>query len=113
MLTTDEVKRMGKIMLDGSRKTLEKVDHVIRQLQFLPDAIRADFTAVKIYLVEIVENEGRICSKEIAKGIEKNFPEMKAVRISYGKNKGQYVVMSRKHLIDARYDVFNSDVESN
>jgi hypothetical protein len=56
MLTTEEVKRIAKIMLEGSPKTLEKVDHITRQLQNLPDAIRADFGAVNLYLIELLDN---------------------------------------------------------
>ena len=57
MLTTEETKRIGKIMIDGAPKTRVKADHIVRQLLMLPDAIRVDFDAVKKHLYEIVENE--------------------------------------------------------
>lgn len=58
LLTTDEVKRMAKIMFSSYRdKGSHAREHVISQLQYIPDAIRVDFEAVSLYLIDIANNE--------------------------------------------------------
>lgn len=58
LLTTEDVKRMAKIMISGYPKPgLKEIDHVTAQLQCLPDAIRVNFGDVNIYLIEIVSNQ--------------------------------------------------------
>lgn len=86
MLTTEETKRIAKIMIDGAPKTRPKADHIIRQLLMLPDAIRVDFDSVKKYIYEIVENEKRrprINSKK-RKMIEKSFYSLEKEHKEYG-----------------------------
>lgn len=107
MLTTEEVKRMGKIMLDGGPKTVERVNCIASQLQTVSDACFADFDVVRSYLIDVINNYNKICSKEVAKQIEKENTELKAVRISCGKNKGKYVLLDKKTIVHSRYDVFN------
>jgi hypothetical protein len=60
LLTTEEVKRMAKIMISSySKPGLKEIDHVTAQLQCLPDAIRVNFGDVNIYLIEIVSNQNK------------------------------------------------------
>jgi hypothetical protein len=59
MLTTEETKRIAKIMFDGGPRKIERIGNIVGQLQMMPDTIRVDFQAVISYLLEIVDNEMR------------------------------------------------------
>lgn len=68
MLTTEETKRIAKIMFDGGPKKMERIGNVVRQLQMMPDTIRVDFQAVITYLIEVLENENNGLGKNCRSG---------------------------------------------
>ncbi|MFA5235085.1 MAG: hypothetical protein WC390_11860 [Sulfurimonas sp.] len=57
MLKTFEVKRIALIMFKSNKPTESNVRFIIKQLQMMPDTVRANFEVVKEYLDDLLKNE--------------------------------------------------------